>query len=178
MKDNKKFVTIFGSSIPKPGDVEYETAYILGKILAKEKINVCTGGFQGIMDAASKGAVENGAEAIGVTIEIYHANASKYLTQQIVTKTLFERLKNLMEIGDAYIVLRGGTGTLLELSIVWEYMNKGMMVEKPVACHSQLWEEITSSMEKQIVKEKRKTGLVKCFDKIEDCANYIVLSLK
>jgi uncharacterized protein (TIGR00730 family) len=178
MKDNKKFVTIFGSSIPKPGEAEYETAYLLGKLLAKEKINVCTGGFQGIMDAASKGAVENGAEAIGVTIDIYHANASKYLTQQIVTQTLFERLKYLVEIGDAYIVLQGGTGTLLELSIVWEYINKGMMAEKPIACHSQLWEEITSSMERQIVKEKRKTGLVKCFDKIEDCANYIVKSLK
>lgn len=175
---NKKFVTVFGSSIPKPGDDEYEVAYQLGKKLAANKLNVCSGGFQGIMDAVSKGASENGAEAVGVTVYIYNAMASKYLTKQIVTHSLFERLKNLVEIGDAFVILQGGTGTLLELALVWEYMNKGMIPQKPIACHSPLWNEITAIMEKQIVKEKRKTGLVKCFQNIDECAEFIITNLK
>jgi uncharacterized protein (TIGR00730 family) len=178
MKNEKKIVTVFGSSIPKPGDSEYETAFLLGKLLAKENINVCTGGFQGIMDAVSKGASENGAEAVGITLDIYHARPSKYLTKQIVAHTLFERLTKLVETGDAYIVLQGGTGTLLELSLVWEYMNKGMMEEKPIACHSKIWAEITAAMEGQIITEKRKSNLIKCYDKIEDCTNYIIEKLK
>jgi uncharacterized protein (TIGR00730 family) len=173
----KKFVTIFGSSMPKPGEDEYETAYRLGKILAENNLNVCNGGFQGIMDAVSKGAVENGAESIGVTLDIYNVSASKHLTTQIETHSLFERLTKLVEIGDAFIVLQGGTGTLLELSLVWEYMNKGMIPQKPIACHSSLWNEITAVMEKQIVKEKRKTGLVKCFQSIDECAEFIITTL-
>ena len=43
MYGNKKFVTIFGSSIPREGDSEYEIAYTLGKKLAENKINVCSG---------------------------------------------------------------------------------------------------------------------------------------
>lgn len=176
--NKKKTVTVFGSSIPMPGEVEYETAYRLGKILAENNLNVCSGGFQGIMDAVSKGASENGAESIGVTLDIYSAAASKYLTQQIETHSLFERLTKLIDIGDAFIVLQGGTGTLLELSLVWEYMNKGMISQKPIACHSSLWNEISSIMEKQIVKEKRKTGLVKCFNDIDECAEFIISDLK
>ncbi len=173
----KKFVTVFGSSIPKLGDDEYETAYRLGKKLGENGLNVCSGGFNGIMDAVSKGAAEKGAEAVGVTLDIYNLTPSRYLTKQISTNTLFERLKNLIEIGDAYIVLQGGTGTMLELALVWEYMNKNMIEEKPVACHSKLWNVIVEIMEKQIAKEKRKTGLVKCFDDIDECAGFIITNL-
>ena len=35
------------------------------------------------------------------------------------------------------------------------------MMKKPVACHSEMWKEIVSIMEKQIEKEKRVTGLIK-----------------
>lgn len=173
----KKFVTIFGSSIPKPGDDQYEAAYILGKRLGQADLNVCTGGFQGIMDAVSKGAFECGAEAVGVTLDIYNAAASRYLSRQIKTKSLFERLKILIDTGDAFVVLQGGTGTLVELSLVWEYMNKGMIPQKPFACHGSLWNEITSLMEKQILAEKRKTGLLKSFEDIDDCAEFIINSL-
>ncbi len=178
MFENKKFVTIFGSSIPREGDIEYEIAYTLGKKLAENKIDVCSGGFQGIMDAVSKGAKEKGGEAVGVTLDIYNAMASKHLTKQIVTHTLFERLKTLMEIGDAYIILQGGTGTMLELSLVWEYLNKGMIDKKPVACHGKMWKKIISLMEEQIMKEKRRTGLIKCFDEIDECAEFIIDTLK
>lgn len=172
-----KFVTVFGSSVPKPGEEEYKTAYRLGMLLAKSGLNVCTGGYQGIMDAVSKGAREVGAEAIGVTIDIYNSVPSKYLTKEIKCQTLFERLDNLIKIGDAYIILQGGTGTLVELAIVWEFINKKMMPKKPVACHGKMWSDIVSLMESQIKKEKRETGLIKCFADIEMCANYIISSL-
>ena len=172
----KKFVTVFGSSVPQPGDAEYEYAYQLGKKLAQNNINICSGGFQGIMDAVSKGAREGGAEAVGVTLDIYNVHASKFLSQEIKCHTLFDRLKNLIEIGDAYIVLQGGTGTLLELALVWEYMNKNMIQTKPFACHSSLWKGIVELMEKQITKEKRRTGLIKCFTDIDECADYIISS--
>ncbi|MFZ6032855.1 MAG: LOG family protein [Melioribacter sp.] len=172
-----KFVTVFGSSVPKPGEEEYETAYLLGTLLAQSGLNVCTGGYKGIMDAVSKGASEAGAEAVGVTLDIYNSVPSKYLTKEIKCHTLFDRLENLINIGEAYVILQGGTGTLVELAIVWEFMNKKMMPKKPVACHGQMWTEIVNFMESQIKKEKRETGLIKCFSDIEKCAGYIINSL-
>lgn len=174
----EKYITIFGSSIPKEGDAEYEIAYKLGKILGANGYGVCTGGFQGIMDAVSKGAIESGSRAIGVTLNLYSSTPSKYLSENIVCDSLFERLTKLIEIGDGYIVLQGGTGTLLELALVWEYINKSMLCEKPFACHGKIWNQIVPIMEVQIEKEKRKTGVLKCFDSVEDCADHIIKSLK
>lgn len=173
----KKTVTVFGSSMPRTGDAEYESAFRLGKILAENNLNVCTGGFQGIMDAVSKGAAPAGAEAIGVTVKIFNANPSKYLTREIKCDTLFERLTKLVELGDAYIILNGGTGTLLELSLVWELMNKNLLADKPCAAIGPVWKSIVSAMEGQIEREMRKTNLVKCFDTVEECSEYIIKKL-
>lgn len=177
MYKQKKFVTIFGSSIPKPGEEEYEIAYQLGKYFGESGIGVCTGGFKGIMDAASKGCTEAGGYALGITLDIYNVVPSAYLSEEIKCHTLFDRLKNLIEIGDAYVILQGGTGTLVELALVWEFINKNMINEKPIACHSPMWKSIVEIMEKQIEKEKRKTGLVKHFNLIQDCGKYIVDSI-
>ncbi len=173
-----KTVTVFGSSRPRPGEHEYNTAYSLGKKLGRAGLNVCSGGFQGIMDAVSKGASETNVKVIGVTLNIYNAVPSMYLTEEIKTNSLFERLKNLLELGDAYIVLQGGTGTLLELALVWEFMNKNIIEHKPFACHSSMWKEITAIMERQIAFEQRQTGLIKSFENIDECADYIINSLK
>ena len=169
----KKTITIFGSAQPKEGEEEFETAYKLGALLAKNYFNVCTGGFQGTMNAVSKGAVENGAEAIGITVDLWNASPSKYLTKQIKCGSLFERISKLVELGDAYIILQGGTGTLLELSVVWEMMNKKMLNIKPVACHSSMWKGIVDIMDRQLIHENRPTKYIESFDNIEEIVNYI-----
>jgi len=90
---------------------------------------------------------------------------------------MFERMQKLVEAGDAYIVLQGGTGTLFELAVVWESINKGFLDERPFACHSKMWRDISAIMENQISREKRKTGLLKPFEDINECADYIIQSV-
>lgn len=175
--NKNKTVTIFGSSIPKPGSLEYQTAETLGKIFAQNGLNVCSGGYQGIMDAVSKGAVKNGGNAIGVTVNLFGSTQSKYLTEEIVCTSLFERIQTLIEKGDAFVILQGGTGTLVEMAIVWELINKNLINKKPIAAHSKMWNEIVNVMEEQIKNEKREIGLIKCFDEIKDLADYIIKEL-
>jgi len=178
IKIMKKTITIFGSSIPKQYEPEYETAYKLGAKLAAAGYNVCTGGYQGIMDAVSKGAAENGAEAIGITVNLWGAVPNKYLTKEIQCGTLFERIAKLVETGDGYVILQGGTGTLLELSVLWELMNKNLLSTKPAACHSVMWKKIVEIMEKQIYKEGRKTGLITPCDTVEQIIEHLDKQLK
>jgi uncharacterized protein (TIGR00730 family) len=157
-------ITIFGSSLPVESDQEYQNAYSLSKKLAKAGFNICSGGSMGIMDAVSKAASEEGKEAIGVTVEIFNAPSSKYLTNEIRCSTLSERLDNLVTTGDAFILLPGGTGTLLELSFIWELMNKNVMKIKPAVCYGEMWKIIVEEMEKRVKLEKRHENLIMCFD--------------
>lgn len=173
----KKTITIFGSSIPQQGDEQYAAAEKLGELLALKGFNVCNGGNLGIMEAVSRGAVRNGASAIGVTLEYTGFIQNKYLTEEIQCASLFERITKLIEYGDGYVILQGGTGTLLELSAVWELMNKEMLPIKPIACHSIMWKEIVSVMNNQLRKENRLTDLVKCFHSVEDIVDYLAENL-
>jgi len=173
----RKTVTVFGSSKPIPGEKEYEDAYTLGKLLGASGFNVCSGGYQGIMDAVSKGVTESGGIAIGITVDTFFSKPSIYLTEEIKCSTLFERITNLVQKADAFIILPGGTGTLLELAAVWEFVNKGVEKEKPVSCYSEMWEKIVSIIEERILIEGRKTGLIKCFNSIEDCVKHIKAEL-
>lgn len=167
-------VTMFGSSIPQPGEHEYDEAYKLGRILGERGISVCSGGYQGIMDAVSKGASAFNVERIGVLVDIFNAQPSEYLSKQINCTSLNERLMNLVELGDAFIVLPGGTGTMLELSLVWELTNKKLITEKPIICVGEMWKNIVIEMEKRIHFEKRKQNLVIPVDSVEQAADLII----
>ncbi len=168
-----KTITIFGSAVPKENEVQYNFAYQLGAALAKEGFNICTGGHKGIMEAASKGAYDNNGFVYGVTIDLWVSKPNPFITTEIKEKKLFDRITKLLELGDAYIILQGGTGTFLEFAAVWEYANKNLQKEKPIICHSQMWKKIVDVMNEQLITEKRRTDLVKCFDSVDDIVGYL-----
>ncbi len=96
------------------------------------------------MLAAAKGASEAGGEVIGVTCSAFKSStANKYVSREVVTASLDERLDKLIQLGQAYVVLPGGTGTLLELAKVWELKNKGFLkTDKPIILLGGFWKPL------------------------------------
>src|ERR1700733_6054580 len=122
-----KTVTIFGSSLPAEGSKAYLEAQSLGRLLAEAGFAVCNGGYSGIMEASARGAREAGGHTIGVTCIVWQRPANPFIAEEIRTRSFPERLMTLVERGDAYVVLPGGTGTLAELALCWEMMNKASL---------------------------------------------------
>lgn len=149
----KPIVTIFGSSRPLPESEEYRIAFDTGKLLAGAGFAVCNGGYAGTMEAAARGAREAGGETIGVTSTIFGRSANRWIEKEITTATLVERLLKLIELGQAYVILRGGTGTLLELAAVWEFVNKGMMEKKPIVVVGPFWERVVGTLKDELLWE-------------------------
>jgi uncharacterized protein (TIGR00725 family) len=110
-------------------------------VLAQAGFAIANGGYGGTMLAASKGATEAGGEVIGVTCSAFGSSkANEYTTREVVTHSLDERLEKLVELGRAYVVLPGGTGTLLELAKVWELKNKGFSeADRPIILIGGFW---------------------------------------
>lgn len=142
----KPIITIFGSSHPSVGDREYQLAFELGKRLAKEGYSLCNGGYDGTMEATARGAREAGGMTIGIIAEQFGRNANQYIDKVITVKTHIDRLLKLIETGDAYIVLRGITGTLTELAIVWEYTAKGFIKQKPILLMGEFWKSVIDAI--------------------------------
>ncbi|MFH1370124.1 MAG: LOG family protein [Planctomycetota bacterium] len=136
-----KIVSVFGTGRARAGDKNYVLAERLGRALAGAGFAIANGGYGGTMEASAKGASIAGGEVVGVTCSAFErGQANKFVGREIVTKSLNERLEKLIEIGNAYIVLPGGTGTLLELALVWELRNKAFLGEdKPIILLGEYW---------------------------------------
>ena len=135
-----KTITIFGSSEPTEGDEEYQIAYNVGYELAKAGYSICNGGYEGTMEASAKGAKDAGGKTCGVTTLQYSLRTkNQYIDEEIKTQTALERLETLIEKGDGYVVLKGSTGTLAELSTTWEWINKGVISFRPIILYGEFW---------------------------------------
>ncbi len=140
----RKTVTIFGTSRARPGDSTFALAMEMGRLLARAGFTIANGGYGGTMLAAAKGAAEEGGEVIGVTCSVFKSGmANEYITRESTTNSLDERLDTLIELGQAYVALPGGTGTLLELAKVWELKNKGFLKgDKPIILVGEFWKPL------------------------------------
>jgi uncharacterized protein (TIGR00730 family) len=139
MKTRTRIVTVFGSSRPRAGDAQYAAAQALGAELAEKGFVVCSGGYGGVMEAVSRGAKEAGGRTLGITAKFFKARANKWVDEEIRVKTWQERLFELVKRGHGYVVCPGGTGTLVELAVVWEMLNKGAMARKPLVVLGDFW---------------------------------------
>jgi len=136
-------VTVFGSSRPREGSSDYEEARVLGRALAKHGFAVCSGGYAGVMEAVSRGAKEAGGKTYGVTAEFFKsAKLNRWIDVELRKTTWEERLFELIRMADGFVACKGGTGTLVELAVVWEMLNKSVMTRRPFAVLGHFWEPI------------------------------------
>jgi uncharacterized protein (TIGR00725 family) len=135
-------VTVFGSSRPREGDADYEEARLLGRALAESGYSVCSGGYGGVMEAVSRGAKEKGGKTCGVTAEFFKAKLNPWIDAEVRVTTWQERLFELIRVADGFVACKGGTGTLVELAVVWEMLNKSVITGKPFAVLGDFWRPI------------------------------------
>ena len=139
----EKIVTIFGTGRAESGDAVYALAYQTGKLLAQAGFTIANGGYGGTMLAAAEGAAQAGGKIIGVTCSAFKGKANEYVSSEIVADSLDERVDTLIKLGQGYVVLPGGTGTLLELAKVWELKNKGFLNKsKPIILVGGFWKPL------------------------------------
>jgi uncharacterized protein (TIGR00730 family) len=157
-----KVITIFGNARVGKNRKEYIDAVELGKLLAQSGFVVCNGGYGGIMEASAKGAKSYCGKTIGVTVQTFTRMPNQFLDEIIPKPNLLERLQKLIELGDAYVVYKGGTGTLVELALSWEYMNKGLMKEKPIIIIGNFWKPVVKTLKEELA-----------WEGLENCTKYI-----
>jgi len=155
-------VSVFGTGRAGAAEPICKLAYELGKSLAQAGFAIANGGYGGTMLAAAKGAREAGGQVIGVTCSAFKSKPNPYITRQVVTKSLDERLNTLIDLGQGYVVLAGGTGTLLELAKVWELKNKGFLTaDRPIILVGDFWRPLVELIARDDPDAARQVKIVK-----------------
>ncbi len=111
-----KSVTVLGTKEVKPKTKYYEDAYEVGKMLAKKEYITITGGGTGIMEAANKGAIENGGKSIGVFMKTKNKETlNRFANKTIGFSFPFVRKMTLMASSEVLVFFPGSLGTMHNL---------------------------------------------------------------
>lgn len=111
-----------------------ESARLLGKILAKNKIELVYGGSRiGLMGEISNEVLRNSGKVIGVMPKGLFSGemVNKNLTKLIEVENMHERKQTMAELSDGFIALPGGLGTFEELFEVLSWAQLGIH-KKPI----------------------------------------------
>jgi hypothetical protein len=179
MKSIKK-VSFFGSSKGTQGDPNFDAAQQTAKAVALMGITVVNGGGDGVMRAATFGAKQGN----GKTEVVYYDPdlATDYEGPSIVNladvthkeANYIERTRKLLELGDAYIIFNGGTGTISEFGMAWGLAKLYFGHHKPLILFGDFWHNIISEFTKRMRIGNEELSVLTIVTKVEEATDAII----
>ena len=151
LKRKIRQIAYFGFADADPDDPLYKEAYECAKFLTSKGYVAIDGGGPGVMRAVSEGAKAAMGTVIGATF--YPKDISNFegrdknnpLDIEIKCKNYLERTLKLLELGDVYVIFKGGTGTVSEFGMSWGLARLYFGHHKPLILYGDFWNEIIKS---------------------------------
>jgi uncharacterized protein (TIGR00725 family) len=169
-----RIVTIFGGSKCTEDAPEYLEALAMGSRLAEAGFTICTGGYLGIMEAASRGAREKGGRVFGIVMNQFKHEPNRYLTDKVATDHFYDRLQNLITRSVGFVAFRGGMGTVTEVSLVWNKLQTHVIGKRPLVLVGECWKPVVEAWKKYLVVSDDDTRYLDFADNAIEAAKIII----
>src|SRR2546421_9778786 len=170
----ERIVTIFGGSKCGEESEEYGPARRLGQVLAERGFTICTGGCLGVMEGASRGAHERGGRVVGVLMNQFKTEPNRYLTEKVASAHFYERLQNLITRSVGFVAVRGGAGTVTELSLVWNKLQTKGIEPRPLVLLRRCWPRVIEAFRENLVVSEEDVSLLNFVNTPEEAVRIIV----
>jgi len=179
MRNRTNVVSVFGSSQVQPDSLAYEEGRQVGALLAQAGLTVCSGGYGGVMEAVSRGAREAGGAAIGVTSSLFgNRTANPWVNEEIRTSSFLERVQTMVGMAQGFLALKGGIGTLTEISVVWSLLQTHSMPTKPLILLQDPWQELLDFCADRLILRPTDWDYVRLANSAAEAAHMLVTSLR
>jgi uncharacterized protein (TIGR00730 family) len=134
-------VAIFGSARAEPGTFVYEEVKRVAAAVASMGCDIVTGGGPGLMQAANEGASVAGARgSVGIRVELpFEQDVNPFVLEAFEHETFFTRLQHFVIASDAFVVVPGGIGTVLEMFMIWQLLQVRHMPDVPLILVGRMW---------------------------------------
>jgi hypothetical protein len=165
-------ICVFCGSSDGSSDIYKNTATALGHFIADHNFQLVYGGAKiGLMGAVADAVLAGGGHAIGVIPEhlkireVVHDGLSELHT----TQTMQERQKKMADLGDAFVILPGGIGTLAEFFEILTFKQLGLH-GKPILVLNiaGYWDSLLGMLSKLQDHDFGRGDLGQLFDVIDD----------
>lgn len=163
-------VAIFGSADISHQDEVYRTAFTAAQLLAGQGREIINGGGPGIMQAATDGAHAAKGKVTTITFQpvdapFFEGRAKTNIgDQDTIAGNYVERLNLLMENADAFVIFKGGTGTLSEWMTVWLMAHIYYGHHKPFVLFGSFWHEVIGAIQKHFYIGKQELRVFRIAD--------------
>ena len=171
-------VTVFGSARFKEDSLHYIQAREFGKRIAAMGLTTMTGGGPGIMEAANRGAFENGGRSVGLNIRLpFEQVGNKYVDTSVTFEYFFVRKTLLIKYSYAFIILPGGFGTMDEFFETLTLVQTKTIISFPIVLfgkefYKDLWEALEAMAVKGTI-SKEDMDLVLFTDDVDEAMEHI-----
>lgn len=171
-------ITVFGSARFKEDHPYYQQAVEFGKRIAESGMATMTGGGPGIMEAANRGAFENGGESIGCNIQLpFEQHLNPYVHKSVTFEHFFVRKTLLIKYSYAFIIMPGGFGTMDEFFETLTLVQTKTVTQFPIVLFGkEYYKPIMEAIEDMAAKEtiaKEDMGLVLLTDDMDEAMSHI-----
>lgn len=170
----ERIVTIFGGSQCGENSVEYNEARKLGGHLAEAGFTICTGGYLGVMEAASRGAREAGGRVLGIVMNQFKSEPNRFLTDKVATNHFYERLQNLITRSVGFVAFRGGMGTVTEVSLVWNKLQTRVLEPRPIVLIGDSWRRVVKAWQENLAVSNADVGMLDFADDASAASQIII----
>ncbi len=159
-------ITFFGDSAIPEGDEIYNAVYDAAKLLAGNGYTIVNGGGPGLMKAATDGAEEVDGNTVAIYWEPKLAsffegkNLANIADETDSQSNYINRTFGLIEKGDAYVVCKGGTGTISEFGLVWALAKLYFGAHKPVILFGDFWNPLIEEFKNQMYIDEKELGVL------------------
>jgi uncharacterized protein (TIGR00730 family) len=140
-KHDRYRVAIFGSARAQPGTFVYDEVKRAAAAFASLGCDIVTGGGPGLMQAANEGAKVAGAPgSMGIRVELpFEQEVNPFVEQAFEHETFFTRLHHFVIVSDAFVVVPGGIGTVLEMLMIWQLLQVRHVNDVPLLLVGKMW---------------------------------------
>lgn len=169
-----KKIAFFGDANITETDETYKAAFDVAEALAKERYIIVDGGGPGVMHAATSGAEKAQGETITVTFDPVNAPGyeGKYVgnvpDEEVVTTNYIERMFKLMEYGDAFIIFKGGSGTISEFGTAWVLAKLYFGHHKPFILFGDFWVDLIDVVRRNMNIDAKEMGVFEICRNVTD----------
>ena len=138
-------VTIFGSARIPPDHWVYAAVRDLAAELTRMGCAIVTGGGPGLMQAANEGATSAGSagQSVGIRVHLpFEQETNPFVSEMFEHQAFFSRLHHFVLVSDAFVVVPGGIGTVLELTMIWQLLQVRHLHGTPLVLIGPMWGEL------------------------------------
>ncbi len=176
-------ITVFGSARFNEDHPHYQSAREFGGRIARMGLTTMTGGGPGVMEAANRGAFEQGGSSVGCNIKLpFEQKPNSYVQTSITFEHFFVRKTLMIKYSYAFIIMPGGFGTMDEFFETLTMVQTKTLVQFPIVLfgkvyYRELWEYM-EYMSQQGTISKEDLSLVMLTDSTDEAMEHIRTFIK